>query len=98
MSHFFYYLRRLTTSSREARRWIFVPYDQLSDQIGPLARLPPQELGVVLVECPLKAQRRPYHQQQLALVLACMCHFTKQAGGPRRLRSLPGGVPRGRVR
>ena len=57
------------------RRWLFVPYDQLSDQIGPLAQEPPEELGIVLVENPWKAARRPYHRQKLALVLANLRHF-----------------------
>jgi deoxyribodipyrimidine photolyase-related protein len=57
------------------RRWIFVPYDQLSDRIGPLARLDPPDAGIVLVESPWKAARRPYHKQKLALILANLRHF-----------------------
>lgn len=57
------------------RKWLFVPYDQLTDAVGPLARLPPREVGIVLVECPAKAARRPYHQQKLALVLTSLRHF-----------------------
>jgi deoxyribodipyrimidine photolyase-related protein len=57
------------------RRWLFVPYDQLADGIGPLARAAPEELGIVLVENPWKAARRPYHRQKLALVLANLRHF-----------------------
>ncbi|MCB9876548.1 MAG: cryptochrome/photolyase family protein [Planctomycetes bacterium] len=57
------------------RRWLFVPYDQLHDGIGPLASEPPQSLGIVLVECRDKAARRPYHRQKLALVLANLRHF-----------------------
>ncbi len=52
------------------RRWVYVPYDQLHDGIGPLAREAPGDLGIVLVESPAKAARRPYHKQKLALVLA----------------------------
>lgn len=59
----------------EGRRWVFVPYDQLSDQIGPLAHEDPEELGIVLVEAPAKARRRPYHRQKIALVLANLRHF-----------------------
>ena len=59
----------------EGRRWLYVPYDQLSGAIGPLSREPPRELGIVLVECPGKAARRPYHRQKLALVLANTRHF-----------------------
>lgn len=57
------------------RRWVFVPYDQLSDRIGPLARIAPHEAGIVLIETPAKAARRPYHRQKLALVLANLRHF-----------------------
>ena len=57
------------------RRWVFVPYDQLSDGIGPLAEEDPRELGIVLLESPWKAGRRPYHKQKLALVLANLRHF-----------------------
>lgn len=57
------------------RRWLFVPYDQLSDEVGPLAREAPRDVGIVLVECPAKAARRPYHRQKIALVLANLRHF-----------------------
>ena len=57
------------------RRWLFVPYDQLSDRIGPLARLDPPDAGIVLVESPWKAARRPYHKQKLALILSNLRHF-----------------------
>ena len=62
-------------SPPEGRRWLYVPYDQLSDRIGPLARLDPGEAGIVMVESPWKARQRPYHQQKLALVLASQRHF-----------------------
>lgn len=52
-----------------------MPYDQLSDGIGPLSREAPSTLGIVLVESRWKAARRPYHQQKLALVLANQRHF-----------------------
>ena len=57
------------------RRWVYVPYDQLNDGFGPLASLDPREAGVVLLENPHKAARRPYHRQKLALVLANQRHF-----------------------
>jgi len=56
------------------RRWIYVPYDQLN-VFGPLASLEPQEAGLLLIEHPGKAARRPYHRQKLALVLANQRHF-----------------------
>lgn len=61
--------------SAEDRRWLFVPYDQLSVRIGPLSREPADELGVLLVESTWKAGRRPYHKQKLALVLSNQRHF-----------------------
>jgi deoxyribodipyrimidine photolyase-related protein len=57
------------------RRWLFVPYDQLTDRLGPLAREAPGSVGIVLVECPAKATRRPYHKQKLALLLANLRTF-----------------------
>ncbi|TNE92601.1 MAG: deoxyribodipyrimidine photolyase [Deltaproteobacteria bacterium] len=56
------------------RRWVYVPYDQLTDAVGPLAG-EPSGLGIVLVESRHKAGRRPYHQQKLALVLTNLRHF-----------------------
>jgi deoxyribodipyrimidine photolyase-related protein len=57
------------------RRWLFIPYDQLTDDIGPLAREDPKTLGIVLVENSWKAVRRPYHKQKLALILTNLRHF-----------------------
>ena len=62
-------------AASERRRWLFVPYDQLTDAIGPLAEEPPEELGIVVCESPWKAARRPYHKQKLALILANLRHF-----------------------
>lgn len=78
------------------RRWLFVPYDQLSDRIGPLAAEDPGELGIVVIENTWKAARRPYHRQKLALVLANLRHFAlEQAGRGEVLRpeDRPGGRP-----
>jgi len=60
---------------KKGRRWLFVPYDQLSDGMGPLSREDPRGLGIVLVENSWKAARRPYHKQKLALILANLRHF-----------------------
>jgi deoxyribodipyrimidine photolyase-related protein len=57
------------------RRWLYIPYDQLSDRIGELSRRDPGDVGIVLVENPHKAARRPYHKQKLALILANQRHF-----------------------
>ncbi|TVR66339.1 MAG: deoxyribodipyrimidine photolyase [Gemmatimonadales bacterium] len=57
------------------RRWLFVPYDQLSADLGPLSREPAEELGIVVVETTWKGRRRRYHKQKLALILANLRHF-----------------------
>jgi deoxyribodipyrimidine photolyase-related protein len=71
------FLQRLRSYQvdQAGRRWAYVPYDQLHDQLGLLADLPPREVGIVLIESPWKARRRPYHRQKLALVLANQRHF-----------------------
>lgn len=74
MKRFLAELRAAAPDGR-GRTFVFVPYDQLSDAIGPLRDLPPERAGVLLVESPAKAARRPYHKQKLALVLANMRHF-----------------------
>jgi deoxyribodipyrimidine photolyase-related protein len=68
-------LQPSSPSAEQRRRWVYVPYDQLTDAVGPLSRERPEELGIVLVESSAKAGRRPYHQQKLALVLANGRHF-----------------------
>jgi len=74
MGFFAQELQRLQPEKRP-RRWLFVPYDQLSDSIGPLSREEPDKLGIILVESPWKAGLRPYHKQKLALILANLRHF-----------------------
>lgn len=70
------FLRRLDADpSRTPDRWIFAAYDQLTMQVGPLADADPTTTGVLLVECPAKAGRRPYHKQKLALILTNLRHF-----------------------
>ena len=69
-------LRRLQQGLQiRGRRWIYVPYDQATDAVGPLSRENPNHLGIVLVENPWKASRRPCHKQKLALILANLRHF-----------------------
>jgi deoxyribodipyrimidine photolyase-related protein len=68
-------LRQVVGEEAGERRWVFVPYDQLHDAIGPLAQEPADELGIVMIESRAKAGRRPYHKQKLALVLSNMRHF-----------------------
>lgn len=72
--------KSLASVSREGlanseRLWVYVPYDQLSDAIGPLSERPPGELGMVMVESAAKAARRPYHKQKLFLILANQRRF-----------------------
>lgn len=68
-------LRAAQPSTQDGRRWLYIPYDQLSDSVGPLAQEEPTSLGLVLVESTAKASRRPYHKQKLALILANQRHF-----------------------
>jgi deoxyribodipyrimidine photolyase-related protein len=75
MSSFYNILNVVKEKSASPRHWIYVPYDQLSDEIGPLSRERPSDIGIILIENTWKAQRRPYHKQKLALILANMRHF-----------------------
>jgi len=68
-------LAALQSNTPVPARHVFVAPDQLSDRIGPLSRAVPAELGIVVVESPRKARRRPYHRQKLALVLTALRHF-----------------------
>ncbi|MGH0036603.1 MAG: cryptochrome/photolyase family protein [Myxococcota bacterium] len=80
------------------RRWLFVPYDQLSDAVGPLSREDPDELGIVVVETTWKASRRPYHVQKLAWVLANLRHFAlEQAERGVAVRLVTGDESYGRL-
>ncbi len=66
---------RDTNSAEQNRTWVFVPYDQLSHEIGPLAELAPEQAGIVLIETTWKGRRRPYHKQKLAWILSNQRHF-----------------------
>lgn len=35
--------------NKKRRVWVFVPYDQLTSDIGPLGREDPEELGIVVL-------------------------------------------------
>jgi deoxyribodipyrimidine photolyase-related protein len=74
-SHFRTALDEINPTDEGGRTWVFVPYDQLSDAIGPLSRLPADEAAIVLVESLAKAHRRPYHKRKLALILGNLRHF-----------------------
>ena len=54
---------------------MYVPYDQLTDAVGPLATEDPVDVGIVMVESRWKASRRPYHRQKLGWVLSNGRHF-----------------------
>lgn len=64
----------------EARRWIYVPYDRLTDAAGPLAEQAAEETGIVMMEALAKARRRPYHKKKLALIVAGQRHFALEQG------------------
>src|SRR5881628_782969 len=63
------------------RRWVYVPYDRFTDQLGPLSELAPAESGIVIVESVAKALRRPYHKRKLALLISNMRHFALEQAG-----------------
>lgn len=77
MSLFYEQLRQAVPSRQEAqsRRWIYIPYDRLTDRTGPLHEIKPHEAGIILVESLEKGMRRPYHKKKLALLLANERHF-----------------------
>ena len=67
-------------TTRPHKHVVYVPYDQLTDQIGPLADLPPEETTIIMIESLWKGKRRSYHQQKLATVLAnSRCFALEQA-------------------
>ena len=68
-------LRNASPPDRNDRRWVYVPYDQLTAEVGPLSRLDPAEAGIVLVETTWKPALRPYHRQKLATLLTAQRHF-----------------------
>lgn len=68
-------LNERLSGCRKRRTWLFVPYDQLSGSIGPLRSNDPYNVGIVMVENRWKPDRRPYHKQKLALILANMRQF-----------------------
>ncbi len=64
-----------TKADTEQRRWIYVPYDRLTDEAGPLSETPPEQAGIVMMEALAKAHRRPYHKKKLILILASQRQF-----------------------
>ncbi|MGB0951252.1 MAG: cryptochrome/photolyase family protein, partial [Poseidonia sp.] len=54
--------------------WVWLAYDQLN--VAFLDALELQgKVGVILIESSHKAQRRPYHQQKLGVLLSNQRHF-----------------------
>ena len=67
---------RAANSANAPRQWIYIHEDQLTCEIGPLAReRDPSATGVILVEHHWKAALRPYHRHRLALIWANQRHF-----------------------
>ena len=67
--------RRPRRQDARRRTWVFAPYDQLTDRAGPLATVDPADVGLILIENPQKATRRPYHKQKLAYILGNQRQF-----------------------
>ena len=66
------FLRRLDAprTGIPNRQWVYLPYDQLHRDLGILADIPDEQLGVVLIESTWKTGKRAYHKQKLALLLS----------------------------
>lgn len=59
MTSFWEQVRRFEPTLDEARdrRWIYVPYDRLHDEVGPLRETRPEDAIVVLMESRAKGIR-----------------------------------------
>ncbi len=79
MEYFRSQLKSLQSSSRKAKSWHFVSYDQLNLKFGPWSTGKRSEAGLVLVESLWKPNQRPYHKQKLAFLLTSMRHFALEA-------------------
>ncbi len=66
------------TSDGPRSDWIYVPYDQLYDCIGPQSRFSPEQCGIVLMKPRAKADRPRYRRLKLALVLSNMRHIASE--------------------
>jgi deoxyribodipyrimidine photolyase-related protein len=66
---------RPTPSDISSRRWIYIPYDRLTDRSGPIADQTAATTGLVFIESTAKPRRRPYHKKKLVLLLSNMRHF-----------------------
>ena len=66
---------RPTKQQAKSRRWIYLPYDRLTDRTGPLHETAPESAGLILIESAAKGHRREYHKKKIALLLANERHF-----------------------
>lgn len=82
MQHFLTALARAARARRDdlaPRRWLLVLPDQLTHEVGPLARWEPRSTGIVLVESGEWLRRRPYHRQKIAAILLHQRSFAMEA-------------------
>ena len=63
------------TDRQEADRWLFVTYDQLSDDAVSQWMASPGATGLILCETSWRPKQRAYHQQKIALILANQRQF-----------------------
>ena len=76
MSTFFSALHLLSDVKSPVRsNVLYIPYDQLNDNIGPLSRWKPEETTIIMFETSHKGTRRQYHKQKLAILLSNNRHF-----------------------
>jgi deoxyribodipyrimidine photolyase-related protein len=69
----------MPTSEYNARvQHVFVLGDQLTTQVGPLARATPEDTVVLIVESVERGAALPYHKQKLALIYSAMRHFARE--------------------
>lgn len=60
---------------KNSRRWLFIAYDQLTAQAGPLSEENPEELAIILIENHWHLRLRPFHRQKLAFWISNLRHF-----------------------
>ena len=57
------------------RRWLYVPYDQITDRIGPLSRENPQKLGIFRLSSNMEGtsyfRRKTYYHRPWHISLPC---------------------------
>jgi deoxyribodipyrimidine photolyase-related protein len=78
-----------TKSDTQERRWIYVPYNRLTDRTGQLHETNPEQCGTVMAESLEKGSRRPYHKKKLALVLSNKALRARAAEAMNELAHVP---------